>query len=115
MENAYREPEIEQDPQEEKAPKPKAGLSISRVDRYLRFVVFLVAIGMVYIWNSHWAESQIRREEQLEESIREAKAEYKTSHARLSHDSKRSEVAQRVDTLGLMVPKEPPYTIIKKK
>lgn len=114
MENTLHNPE-EQQPQVEEVSAKKAGLSISRVDRYLRFIVFLVAIGMVYIWNSHWAESQIRREEQLEEAIREAKAEYKTSHARLSHDSKRSEVAQRVDTLGLMVPKEPPYTIVKQK
>jgi hypothetical protein len=113
MENTIHTPEEEQ-PQVE-TPKRTAGLSINKVDRYLRFIVFLVAIGMVYIWNSHWAENQIRHEEQLEEAIREAKAEYKTSHARLSHDSKRSEVAQRVDTLGLIVPKDPPFTIIKKK
>lgn len=112
MENTIHNQPETNEPAEE---KKQGGLSASKIDRYLRFVVFLVFIGLVYIWNSHWAESQIRHEEELEEAIREAKSEYKTSNARLSHDTKRSVVAAKVeDSLGLKLPDDPPFVIVKK-
>ena len=46
--------------------KGKKGISVKRVDEYLRFAVFLAVIGMFYIWNGYKAEQQIREMEVVE-------------------------------------------------
>ena len=82
--------------------KPRRfGIRFQDAGRYIRFIVFLVAIGMVYIWNSHVAEKQVKQESQLRKDISDAKAEYKTMHARLSAGTRRKVVLQKVDSLGL--------------
>ena len=101
MENRMAEPEapVEEQVQEEK-PR-RFGIRFRDVGRYVRYVVFLVAIGMVYIWNSHVAENQVKEESRLRKEISDAKAEYKTMHARLSAGTRRRVVFGKVDSLGL--------------
>lgn len=81
--------------------------------RYIRYVVFLVAIGMVYIWNSHIAETQVKEEGRLRKEIADAKAEYKTMHARLSTGTRRQVIFEKVDTLGLKVASTNVYKLSK--
>lgn len=71
--------------------------------RYIRYVLFLVGIGMIYIWNSHVAETQVKEEARLRKEIADAKAEYKTMHARLSAGTRRGVIFEKVDSLGLKV------------
>jgi hypothetical protein len=79
----------------------RRGLSSENVSRYVRYAIFLVVIGLAYIWNSHVAEKQVRRENKLKQQVSDAKAEYKTMHARLSAGTRQSAIQDRVDTLGL--------------
>jgi hypothetical protein len=79
----------------------RRGLSSANVSRYVRYAIFLVIIGLAYIWNSHVAEKQVRRENKLKQQVADAKAEYKTMHARLSAGTRQSAIQDRVDTLGL--------------
>ena len=66
--------------------------------KYLPKVAFLVIMGLVYVWNTHYAERSIRQINQLE--------------AEVMYGSKQSEVAKKVKALGLVESKEPPYKII---
>lgn len=79
----------------------RRGLTADNVSRYVRYSIFLVLIGLGYIWNSHVAEKQVRRENKLKQQVADAKAEYKTMHARLSAGTRQSAIQDRVDTLGL--------------
>lgn len=94
--------EVEAVPEAVEAVK-SGGLVARNVDRYIRYVVFLVIIGLVYIWNSHVAEQQVRREHKLRAGIEDAKAEFKTMQARLSAGTRQSVVAYNADSLGLSV------------
>lgn len=78
-----------------------AGLRSQDAGRYIRYVVFIVFIGMVYIWNSHIAEQQVKEEARLRKEIADAKAEYKTMHARLSAGTRRHVIFSKVDSIGL--------------
>lgn len=101
MENENKVKAQEEAPMEEN--KPRGGLQVRNVGRYIRYVMFLVLVGLVYIWNSHVAEQQVRREDQLRKEIESAKAEYKTFHAKLSAGTRKSIVVAGADTLGLAV------------
>lgn len=102
---AQAAPEAEE-PQEQAAPAVKSqwwklNLKGISTTRYISYVLFLVAIGMVYIWNSHVAETQVKEEARLRKEIADAKAEYKTMHARLSAGTRRQVIFEKVDSLGL--------------
>jgi cell division protein FtsL len=100
-ENRLMEPET---PKENPVVEEKSrwmGLRSSNVGKYIRYVVFIVVIGLVYIWNSHVAENQVREENKLRKQIYDAKAEYKTIHARLSAGTRRQVISEKVDSLGL--------------
>jgi len=100
-------------PREEAAPEQESakavagktgkGLPLRNVGRYVNYVIFLVVIGLAYIWNSHVAEKQLRRESELRKEIEAAKAEYKAMHARYSAGTQKSVVEVYADTLGLSV------------
>lgn len=79
----------------------KGGFRSKDAGRYIRYVLFVVFIGMVYVWNSHIAEQQVKEEARLRKEIADAKAEYKTMHARLSSGTRRHVIFQKVDSLGL--------------
>ncbi|HEX2900922.1 MAG TPA: FtsL-like putative cell division protein [Bacteroidia bacterium] len=79
----------------------KAAFGSKAVATYISYVLFVVFIGMVYIWNSHIAEKQVKEEARLRKEIADAKAEYKTMHARLSSGTRRQVIFSKVDSLGL--------------
>jgi len=111
MENQFKEPVQEQPEQSQVAPKRRASwMGGRKADRYLRYVLFLVVIGLVYIANTHWAEKQVRREEKLKREINEAKAEYKTINARLSARTIRTEIQGKVSDMGL-APSSAPFKL----
>ncbi|MEM0999359.1 MAG: FtsL-like putative cell division protein [Bacteroidota bacterium] len=90
------------------------GLVVQDVGRYIRYTLFLVGIGLLYIWNSHVAESQVRKENHLKSEIADAKAEYKTVHARLDAGTRQSTIFEKVDSLGLKATSRNIYKLSRK-
>ena len=108
MENENRiqpreEGEAVQEASQEVQDKGSKGLPMRNVGRYIRYVGFLVFIGLVYIWNSHVAEKQVRRESELRKQIEAVNAKYKAIHGRYSAGTQKSVVVSYADTLGLEV------------
>ncbi len=108
MENENRiqpqdEGEIVEETSREGKRKLLKGLPMRNVGRYIGYVGFLVFIGLIYIWNSHVVEKQVRREGELRKEIEIAKAQYKAMHGRYSAGTQKSVVVSFADTLGLQV------------
>ena len=78
----------------------------------LPFLVFLCVLGMIYIGNSHMAITNIRNIDKLTKEVTELGYEYKSLKADLMFKSKLTEVAKKVDTLGIKELVEPPKKII---
>lgn len=112
MENQHKEIPEETLPDESTARKEKAPLRDA--DRYIRHIVFVALVGIVYIWNAHLAEKQLRKEARLNKEIHEKRAEYKTMQARLSGGTRKSVLAARLDTLGLRELRTPPQQLVLK-
>jgi hypothetical protein len=81
----------------------------------LPFVLFLVMLGMIYIGNMHLAEKNIRDIDRLSKEVKELTWDYKTTKADLAFKSTLSEVAKRVDTLGIHESVEPPQRLQAKE
>jgi len=78
----------------------------------LPFLVFLCVLGMIYIANSHMAVKSIRDIDRLNKEVKELSWEYKSLKSDLMFRSKLTEVAKKVDTLGIKELIEPPKKII---
>lgn len=78
----------------------------------LPYLIFLCVLGMVYIANSHMAVKNIRDIDRISKEVKELSWEYKSLKADLMFKSKMTEVAKKVDTLGLEELIEPPKKII---
>jgi hypothetical protein len=76
-------------------------ISTDEATRALPFILFLGLLGMVYIGNRHLAEKNIRDIDKLTKEVHELTWEYKVTKADLAYKSTLSEVAKRVDTLGI--------------
>ncbi|MBB6497883.1 FtsL-like putative cell division protein [Pedobacter cryoconitis] len=78
----------------------------------LPFLIFLSLLTMLYIANSHMAVKNIRDIDKLNKEVKELSWEYKSLKADLMFKSKLTEVAKKVDTLGIKELTEPPHKII---
>lgn len=78
----------------------------------LPFIVFMAFLGMVYIGNRHFAENNIRDIDKLKKDVLELSADYKMLKSELMLKSTKTELAELVDTLGLVEPVEPPKKIV---
>ncbi len=75
-------------------------------------ILFLAALALIYIANSHLAEKKIRRINQLSKEIKELKWEYINVKSELMFRSKMSEVSKSVEQLGLKQLSSPPRKIL---
>ena len=78
----------------------------------LPFLLFLCVLCMLYIANSHMAVKNIRNIDKLNKEVKELSWEYKSLKADLMFKSKLTEVAKKVDTLGIKELTEPPKKIV---
>lgn len=78
----------------------------------LPFLIFLCVLVMIYIANSHMAVKNVRNIDKLSKEVKELSWEYKSLKADLMFKSKLTEVAKKVDTLGIKELIEPPKKII---
>jgi Bacteriodetes cell division protein (FtsL-like) len=81
----------------------------------LPFVLYLALLGMVYIGNRHLAEKNIRDIDKISKEVKELSYGYKVTKADLAYKSTLTEVAKRVDTLGLKESLTPPQKITEKE
>lgn len=92
----------------------EGGVSKEAATEMLPFLLFLSLLGMLYIGNSHIAMKNIRNIDKLQKEVKELSWEYKSLKADLMFKSKLTEVAKKVDTLGVKTLTEPPKKIIVK-
>ena len=79
--------------------------------RFLPQILFLSFLCLLYIGNRHYAEKNVRAINQLETEVEDLRADYTTLKADFMYESKQSEVAKRVEALGLKESKESPILI----
>src|SRR5690606_4984667 len=77
------------------------------------FYVALLALN--YIWSNHSAENTIRKIEKLQQEVEDIRADVTTLEAEYMYSSKQSEVAKKVEPLGIYEIDEPPLKIIVDK
>jgi hypothetical protein len=87
-------------------------VSTDAVTRALPFVFYLALLCMFYIANRHQAENNIRNIDKLSKEVKELSWDYKTTKADMAYKSTQTEVAKRVDTLGIIAPVEPPQKLV---
>lgn len=83
--------------------------------RALPYFMFLAAIAMFYISNRHHAEKNVREIDRGTKELKELRWEYMTAKAELMHKSKQTEVAKKVEHIGLKESTVPPKKIVVKK
>ncbi len=88
-------------------------LSIRAVSAaYLPQVLFLLALGILYIGIGHYAENSIRKINTAQKQVEDLRADFHTLKADYMFNSKQSEVASKVKAFGLQESTEPPLKII---
>ncbi len=83
--------------------------------KYLPQILFVTFVTIFYIGNNHYAEKTIRKIEKLEVEVDEYRADFTSMKADYMFASKQSEVAIKVNELGLKENKMPPFKIIIKE
>lgn len=79
--------------------------------RFLPYVFYLTGLGIFYIGNSHYAEKTIRKIDKVQVEVEDLRADYTTLKADYMFDSKQSEVAKKVKSMGLIESSIPPYKL----
>lgn len=79
--------------------------------RFLPFLLFLALLGLIYIANIYYAEENIRRIDSISRELKELRYEYISNHTKLMHISKQSELAKRLEFLGIKESVTPPFKI----
>lgn len=87
------------------------GLSAARAVAAVPFIGYLALLAIIYIANRHFAEDSVREIDTLSKEVKYLSWEYKSLKADLMLKSTLSEVAKKVDTLGLKELVEPPKKI----
>ncbi|KAA3437543.1 FtsL-like putative cell division protein [Rufibacter hautae] len=83
--------------------------------RYLPKVLFLMAVTLFYIGNTHYADRTLRRIDKTKAETEDLRADYTTLKSEYMEASKQSEVARNVAPLGLMESSTPPIQVVLKK
>lgn len=80
--------------------------------QYIPKALFIMAILIFYIGNTHHAERTVRRIDKMKVELENIRADYTTMKADLMYYSKASEVAKKVAPIGLEESLTPPVKII---
>jgi len=86
-------------------------LNYRLVMRNLPFLLFLAGLGILYIANSHYAIKSIRSIDQLDNTLKESQWQYKIIKDSLEFRSQQTQVAGKVQALGLQPLSAPPIKI----
>jgi hypothetical protein len=80
--------------------------------RHLPKVIFVMALSILYIGNTHSAEKTVRRIHMVQSEVDDLRADYTTLKSDLMFSAKQSEVARRVKAQGLTESLAPPFKIV---
>jgi hypothetical protein len=78
------------------------------------FLIFIMVLGFVYIYNNHRGVAMVKELRNTEERMTEAKWEYNNAKNELTRYSRQSTVAERVQDQQMYELTNPPYTILEK-
>jgi hypothetical protein len=78
----------------------------------LPFLVFLTGIGLLYIFNSNYANRTIITISKTKKQIEEQRFEYINTKSKLMHTTRQTEIAKRLQNSGLKESKTPPRKIL---
>lgn len=81
----------------------------------IRFVVFLVFLGVVYISFVRQAEANVRSIQHLREDVRKLRWEYMSLQSELMYNSTQSEIIAVMKAKGFKVDKKGPKRIVVPK
>lgn len=81
--------------------------------KYLFRFVWIVGLGMLYIYNSHVSERFSRERDQLLKKVSDLRTHSTTLHADLMIESKESEIVKKVAAFGLTDDAAPEKIIVK--
>lgn len=90
-------------------------ISYSQVMRNFLFVVAIVFIGVIEIFNTHLAVRLNRNINRKQTEIKELRWEYMTVKTEMNQKSKQSELQIQLEPIGIKSLKEPPKKIEVKK
>lgn len=79
---------------------------------YLPFIAFIGLLAILYIANRHYAERTVRQIDHLSKEVKEMNWDYKSLSADLMKLTTQSEIAKKVDSMGLKERKAPPKKIV---
>lgn len=79
---------------------------------FVPFIVFVGFLAIVYIANRHYAENTVRQIDRLSREVKEMNWDYKSLSAELMKKSTQSEIAKKVQPLGLEERTAPPRKIL---
>ncbi len=83
--------------------------------KYVPYVLFLTALGLFYIGNTHYAEKTVRKIDRLKVEVEDLRADYTTLKSDYMFASKQSEVAKSVKKSGIVESVRPPFKIVVKE
>lgn len=75
-------------------------------------IIFLVCLGVFYIWNTHYSDRLSRNFEKTKKDVQDLRADYTTLKADYMYESKQSEVAKKVESIGLKEGVKAPEKIV---
>ena len=79
--------------------------------KYLPKILFVMALGLLYISNTHHAEKTVRKISTVQAEVEDLRADYTTLKSDLMFASKQSEVARKVKAMGLRESLKPPFKV----
>lgn len=77
--------------------------------------LYAAFLAMIYIWSNHQAENTIRKIDRLQQEVEDIRADVTTLEAEYMFSSKQSEVAKKIQVLGIFEIEEPPQQIVLEK
>jgi len=118
--------EVAAEPKPAKQPKSKGKSSGGKVKSILEgsflvrnkvigllpFLVFLTGIGLLYIFNSNYANRTIISISKTKKQIEEQRFEYINTKSKLMQTTRQTEIAKRLQNSGLKESKIPPRKIL---
>ncbi|MBL57848.1 MAG: hypothetical protein CMP61_11740 [Flavobacteriales bacterium] len=87
------------------------GLNEQVFFKNLPYVLFLTALGFLYITNSYYLEETVREMDAIKNEINDQNNEFVITKTAVSLKGQRNEVVNKVEELGLRESKKPPFQL----
>ncbi len=79
--------------------------------RLFPFLLFIALLAFIYIANNYMAEEKVRRINHLHKELKELRFEYIDSKSNLTELSKQSQLAKKLEAMGIKENKQPVKTL----